>query len=355
MSVTPELEVKPSYYERHREQMSLSNKLWRGKNRERRAIYLRQYREQNRKQIRLKEKEWYDRNQEYKRQYAKQHAIEQRRQFILEIKDKLAEHFSLSCFFCGKHDEAALLGVSFHEIHGRPHERRNFKRIFHYILEHPTDFAPLCRRHHKKIHWLMEYGMTWSQIIANPEAVERVKIPIISQRYDPRVLNSLFDNTPKSETFDADRKKNKLKYQRYKLYYKAYNKKNRESRRLRQKDYRKKHPEQIALSKKNKREVYFASIASEIRQYFPSLSCCLCGGHDNQATFGISFHEIHGCEHDYRHLNRFQYILAHHEDFVPLCRSHHQKIHLLMRNGLNWKTIINGTQWEMLKCQRPLS
>jgi hypothetical protein len=150
MSVTPELErnvtpesVAPeclidttrlfavmTYYSRHREQELTRNKLWREKNRERWLQYTKEYRQKNRERLNLQNKEWYQKNRERKLLYSNPHQKAYRRNYIAEIKPELQQYFpSLTCFLCGKQDERALLGISFHEIHGNAHEHHRWNEI----------------------------------------------------------------------------------------------------------------------------------------------------------------------------------------------------------------------------------
>jgi hypothetical protein len=79
---------------------------------------------------------------------------------------KVSKYFpSLACVFCGQKDERAFIGISYHEINGKSHEYHNILKRFQYILDHPKDFAPICNKHHKKVHWLMKKGLTWEGII----------------------------------------------------------------------------------------------------------------------------------------------------------------------------------------------
>ena len=133
------------YREKHREQIRLQRKQYRS-------------RPEIREYIRRKNKEWTEVHHEekklYNRDYIKQH--------VLEVEAELLKHFSLMCLFCGKRDKKPHLGVSFHEIYGRSHDRDYLR--FHYVLAHHEDFAPVCNKHHRLVHLLMDYDFSWKEI-----------------------------------------------------------------------------------------------------------------------------------------------------------------------------------------------
>ena len=74
-----------------------------------------------------------EQQQPYMKEYRKTHRLTHRLIALMLIGD--------SCLFCD-----STKNVEFHEIYGRKHSWDT------YYLEHPTDFIPLCKRHHKRIH-----------------------------------------------------------------------------------------------------------------------------------------------------------------------------------------------------------
>lgn len=88
-------------------------------------------------------------------------------------------------------------------------------------------------------------------------------------------------------------------------------------------------------------ERMYIEARTALETYFPSLTCVICGGNDKRARLGVSFHEIHGKNHELSASRRkWAYIIEHHEDFVPLCREHHLLAHILMRDGFSWERIL---------------
>lgn len=79
---------------------------------------------------------------------------------------------------------------------------------------------------------------------------------------------------------------------------------------------------------------------AKITQYFPKLICVICGEKDPSSRIGVHFHEINGKHHPIAAKAKFEYILAHHNDFVPICNSHHIKATILMEHGLSWSDVV---------------
>lgn len=83
----------------------------------------------------------------------------------------------------------------------------------------------------------------------------------------------------------------------------------------------------------------------EIKKIFGDpLKCFLCGEIDPTVGIGACFHEKNRKNHDYHRVGEFKYILAHPQDFVPLCRGDHQMTHMLMRKGFTWNEIVKLIQ-----------
>lgn len=84
-----------------------------------------------------------------------------------ELRNKVIKAIGNRCVFCGVEDKyidtgKRLIGyLHFHEIHGKEHDIH-----MEYILKHTEDFAPLCPRCHRGVHWCTKYLlMTWDEIL----------------------------------------------------------------------------------------------------------------------------------------------------------------------------------------------
>lgn len=115
-----------------------------------------------------------DKVKQYNQSYAKKHSDIKKQITKLWYakteqgqRNKIAQIFTLTCTICGGTDKRSKLGVSFHEVNGKPHIRNHSYKL-KYILDHVEDFRPVCPRHHKKVHILMEKGYTWNEIIRSP-------------------------------------------------------------------------------------------------------------------------------------------------------------------------------------------
>jgi hypothetical protein len=83
-------------------------------------------------------------------------------------RDEVRKLFDLKCSICGKIEPDIKLGVHLHKKDGAVH---NYDKVYKlkYIIAHPDEFAPLCRGHHRTVHWLMsQEGLSWEQILALP-------------------------------------------------------------------------------------------------------------------------------------------------------------------------------------------
>jgi len=76
---------------------------------------------------------------------------------------KLKELIGDRCILCGKTPQTNQ-GFAFHEIYGEKHPYSGSSRL-KYILEHPEDFVPLCRKCHTGVHFCMKFlGLTWNDL-----------------------------------------------------------------------------------------------------------------------------------------------------------------------------------------------
>lgn len=96
------------------------------------------------------------------------------------------------------------------------------------------------------------------------------------------------------------------------------------------KRYRENHREQI---NKHRRERY-AKLKKESQKAIGTM-CRIC--HTEQH---IENHEIHGKEHPYSGLEQKKYLIKHPEDFIPLCKEHHQLISRFEKLTLEQKEIV---------------
>jgi hypothetical protein len=78
----------------------------------------------------------------------------------------------------------------------------------------------------------------------------------------------------------------------------------------------------------------------EMRKIF-DLKCAICGKVDSTIKLGVFIHKKDGKPHNYDKVYRLKYILAHPEEFAPLCRSHHRFVHTCMKHGSSWEQIIS--------------
>lgn len=124
---------------------------------------------------------------------------------------------------------------------------------------------------------------------------------------------------------------------------------NSEQHNLTNKEWRDSHKEHIKIHGKEYRYKLCREYVNKIKQLFPTLTCTICGKQDNQSILGVSFHEIHGHRHEYHSIFKFRYIIAHYQDFVPICKAHHVKIHNLMRKDYAWNEIVDLLESQLLK------
>lgn len=107
-----------------------------------------------------------------------------------EQRETVRKLFDLKCYICGAVNPEIKLGVHLHQKDGKVH---NYDKVYKlkYILEHPDEFVPLCRSHHKRVHVLMDWGYNWQQIderkipevltyLAKPPVKHRLKVQVSS-------------------------------------------------------------------------------------------------------------------------------------------------------------------------------
>ena len=126
----------------------------------------------------------------------------------------------------------------------------------------------------------------------------------------------------------------------YKEWFKRWSDENRD--RLRQKwrnaYWRKR--EKISQRRKERFSRLKEKCREELKRIFGT-RCIICGGIDKRSKIGVSFHNIKNEKHPYNQVHRkYQYIIAHKEDFIPVCISCHNGIHWLQgKVGLTWEQI----------------
>lgn len=142
---------------------------WRVKNRNRINQKARDDYRKNKKKIQKRQKKWYDenreeilkrredrrgKNREQYRQYGRDYYHRHKEEIKAEYQRKRQELLNLignSCVVCGSKEKLVI-----HEIHGKKHPmscgRTNI--YFNYVKLHVSDFATLCRRCHREIHYL---------------------------------------------------------------------------------------------------------------------------------------------------------------------------------------------------------
>jgi len=107
---------------------------------------------------------------------------------------------------------------------------------------------------------------------------------------------------------------------------------NREKNLLRYKKWRELHKDRRRTTREKWNDKYLSVIIKKIGN-----ACFLCG-----TAKQIEFHEIHGK----RHKNSLKFISEHTEDFIPLCKRHHEAIHRLSKIPIQ-KTL--KALWEIQK------
>jgi hypothetical protein len=103
--------------------------------------------------------------------------------------------------------------------------------------------------------------------------------------------------------------------------------------------YYEKNGEHIREHVNKMKKVNGEKLEEEIRKLFPNLVCHFCGRTDIQARLGVSFHKKDGEPHNYHTIQRLRLIIAHPEEFVPLCRMCHHTVHHMMMQGFVWAEI----------------
>jgi predicted HNH restriction endonuclease len=73
---------------------------------------------------------------------------------------------------------------------------------------------------------------------------------------------------------------------------------------------------------------------------FYKLTCNICGERDSTIKIGVCLHKKDGKPHNRDKVYKLKYILENPQEFVPLCRKHHNIVHRLMKLGLSWKDVI---------------
>jgi len=96
-----------------------------------------------------------------------------------------------------------------------------------------------------------------------------------------------------------------------------------------QKEYQRKWNEEHRKELREYNKKYFQTKGKKLRSILLMLigsECLFCG-----STEGLQFHEIHGKKH-LTGINGFYYYLDHLTDFIPICHSHHKRIHRRILN-----------------------
>jgi len=75
-----------------------------------------------------------------------------------------------------------------------------------------------------------------------------------------------------------------------------------------------------------KRKDYLIKINNKIAELFGEVGCIICDSHKN-----LDFHEIHGKKHPKSPIRKYEYMLKHKKDFLPLCSRHHYLIHRIAK------------------------
>jgi len=128
---------------------------------------------------------------------------------------------------------------------------------------------------------------------------------------------------------------------------KAYYWVHRDEKREYDREYYQQHVEEIkqaVLAYKTQKVAELEAIACRVFD----MRCFLCGMVDPSVRIGACFHEKHGNKHEYHRVAELRYVLAHPDDFIPLCRGDHQMSHMLMKKGFVWEEIVRLVREKMV-------
>ena len=145
------------YYNEHREEIAEYKKRYQEIHSKKIADYQKQYKIEHLEEIAEYQKQWYTSRREnlLKRQG------QQRNSRADEVEKILPNVCYFSGYNCRHYEEHKRLIL--HEKSGARHE----KSATHIIYENPArakDFVRLCYRHHRLVHSLMDFYLTWDEI-----------------------------------------------------------------------------------------------------------------------------------------------------------------------------------------------
>lgn len=108
------------------------------------------------------------------------------------------------------------------------------------------------------------------------------------------------------------------------------------------------HPDGQIIANKKWKTTRDEQQREAVRKAF-DLKCHVCGKVSPEIKLGVHLHQKDGKVHNYDKVYRLKYILEHPSEFVPVCSTHHRRLHYLLKNGYSWEQVVNGSIPDRLK------